>query len=89
MLTRPWDYSPCETYILVGRETGSRNTELIMGEVVSSTLMNMKGRRDVSGRPCFGRGVGRHESRSDKVTFEQRQQGCDWVSNVNIQPGRQ
>ena len=39
--------------------------------------------------PCFGRGVERQESLSDKVTFEQRRQGCDRVSNVNIQPGRQ
>lgn len=73
----------------MGIETGSRNAELIMCEVVSSALMKMKGGRDVSGRPCFGRGVGRHESFSDKVIFEQRRQGCDWVSSVNIQPGRQ
>lgn len=39
--------------------------------------------------PCFGRGVECQESLSDKVTFEQRQQECDRVSNVNIQPGRQ
>ena len=54
-----------------------------MCEVVSSALMKMKGGRDVSGR-----GVVRHESLSDKVIFEQRRQGCDWVSSVNIQPGR-
>ena len=47
-----------------------------MCEVVSSALMKMKGGRDVSGR-----GVVRHESLSDKVIFEQRRQGCDWVSS--------
>lgn len=40
------------------------------------------------GRDVSGRGVVRHESLSDKVIFEQRRQGCDWVSSVNIQPGR-
>lgn len=49
-----------------------------MCEVVGSALKEMKGEENVSGRPCC------QEILSDKVIFEQRLQGCEGVSNVNI-----
>lgn len=43
----------------------------------------------MSGRPCFGREVGVMKPLLIKVTFEQRQQGCDRVTMWIFSPRRQ